>query len=68
LIGVMTEVNAQVASYIMLPNERVCEVTARVEEAKQSYESAIQRDAKRICQKKVDGFVAECNRQGSEFG
>jgi hypothetical protein len=44
------------------------EVTERVEEAKQSYESAIQRDAKRICQKKVDGFVAECNRQGSEFG
>jgi hypothetical protein len=45
------------------------EVTAfGVEEAKQSYESAIQRDAKRISQKKVDGFVAECNRQGSEFG
>jgi hypothetical protein len=47
----------------------MAEVTARVEEAKQSYESAIQRDANNSsAKKKFDGFVAECNRQGSEFG
>jgi hypothetical protein len=47
----------------------MAEVTARVEEAKQSYESAIQRDANNVsAKKKFDGFVAECNRQGSEFG
>ena len=39
-----------------------------VEEAKQSYESAIQRDANNVSAKKqFDGFVAECNRQGSEL-
>ena len=42
-------------------------VTARVEEAKQSYERGIQRDANNVsAKKKFDGFVAECNRQGSE--